>query len=104
MTPTATHARDALPPVASLLVPSEMVVHLGKALRELRRQKRIRLIEIAYPLRKSEASMSRFEGGRVQPTDLDAVVNAYAAELDMEPLARVLYRTIVTSDNSRRCS
>lgn len=63
-----------------------MVAHLGHALRELRKAHKVRLIEIAYPLRKSEASMSRFEGGRVQPVDLDAVVNAYATELGLEPL------------------
>lgn len=79
-------ASDARLHIGLLSVQSEMVRYLGVALRDLRKARKIKLIEIAYPLRKSEAAMSRFEGGRVrQPEAIDVVVDAYARELELEP-------------------
>ena len=86
-----TQAPPAALGIPCQLVPSEMVKHLGQVCRELRagthplrEGARVKLIRVAYVLDKSEATMSRFERGEVQPASVDNVVNAYADELGLE--------------------
>ena len=65
--------------------------YLGHACRDARLAansgRGIKLIHIAAELDRSEATMSRFERGEVQPIDVDATVLAYARELEINPLA-----------------
>lgn len=64
-----------------------VVPHLGRAARNARKAAEVKLIRIAYVLDRAEATLSRFERGEVQPADVDAVVLAYARELEINPLA-----------------
>lgn len=58
-----------------------MLPHLGAIARQLRRDAGVKLVRIGASLDKSEASLSRFESGKVQPEHLDETVKAYAEEL-----------------------
>lgn len=56
-----------------------MVQHLGATLRAARQQQRVKMGRISAHLDyKSESALLRFERGEVQPSDLDATVEAYA--------------------------
>jgi transcriptional regulator with XRE-family HTH domain len=77
--------------VAWLPMPSEMLRHLGRVARQRREEADVMLAEVAARFRaltsvkKTEGAFSRFERGETQPTYLDQVIDAYAAELDVEP-------------------
>jgi transcriptional regulator with XRE-family HTH domain len=59
--------------------------YLGPACRELRRERGVRLLDIAYRLRRSEGTLSRFERGQSQPHDMDHVLWVYAEALRSRP-------------------
>lgn len=84
---TETQAQEARSHEDDLHMEGVVVPYLGKAARARRRAAKTKLIRVAYALDKSEAAMSRFERGEVQPDDVDAVVLAYARELEINPLA-----------------
>jgi len=58
---------------------------LGQACREMRKEHGVRLIEIAWHLRRGEASLSRFESGKVLPHDTDHVAYGYSEVLNVLP-------------------
>ena len=69
-----------------------MVRHLGAVCRLARRgehelrqgEPKILLVYIAATLGKSEPTLSRFEAGKVEPTSIDAVVDAYSEVLNLD--------------------
>ena len=61
-----------------------MLAYIGRAARNARRERKVKLVRIGAAIDKSEASMSRFERGQLW-RELDAVVATYAAELGLEP-------------------
>jgi len=63
-----------------------LLPHLGKAARTLRRERGIKLVRVGAALDKTEAALARFERGEAQPNDLDATIQAYAEELDIDPI------------------
>lgn len=69
-----------------------MVAVLGAVCRELREYAGLDRSRIGYHLGpeargKSAASLRRFENGQVQPQNLDTVIQAYADELGVSPVA-----------------
>lgn len=60
-----------------------LVFYLGKACRQLRRERRIKLVRVGARLDKGESSLSRFERGEVQPDYLDQTLESYAEELEV---------------------
>lgn len=67
-----------------------VVPHLGRACKNARLAandgRGIKLIHVAAALDRAEATLSNFENGKVQPDNVDRVVLAYAAELEINPL------------------
>jgi hypothetical protein len=67
-----------------------LIAYLGPLLGELRKEQRLNRVRIGFHLTergKSESALGQFERGNSQPRDLDSVVEAYAEELGIEPLA-----------------
>lgn len=85
--PLIAQVREAELPHDGLHMEGVVVPHLGHAARKRRLAADVKLIRVAYLLDRSEATLSRFERGEVQPADVDAVVLAYARELGINPLA-----------------
>jgi transcriptional regulator with XRE-family HTH domain len=62
-----------------------MLEHIGQAAREARLAGGLRQIDIATTAGTSNATVSRFESGDSWSTNPDGLVDAYAAELGIEP-------------------
>lgn len=79
--------------VACLASPMPLVRELGKVCRELREQAGARHDDISYHLPvqrgRDPRTVREFEAGKSQPKNLDAVLSAYEAELEIPALAIV---------------
>ncbi len=64
-----------------------MLHHLGQTCRAAREAADLRQLDIATAAATTHATISRFETGRAWPLDPDRVVEAYALELGVAPLA-----------------
>jgi transcriptional regulator with XRE-family HTH domain len=63
-----------------------MMYWLRQATRELREEKDRKQVHIAAGGNLDQSTVNRFESGQGKPRDLDAVVRAYAEDLDMQPV------------------
>jgi hypothetical protein len=64
-----------------------MLPLLARVAREARSGTDVELKDVAYWSRISEATISRFENGKIRtwPTTLDAIIGGYAKALEREP-------------------
>jgi hypothetical protein len=67
--------------------PAEMLHWLATAARELREQQGRKMIGVAASLNASESTVWRFEHEKGWPEKPDAMIAAYADDLDVPPLA-----------------
>lgn len=63
-----------------------MLEHIGPAARDARERAGLKQIDIATAARVSHVAVSRFERAESWPRHPDALVEAYAAELGVEPI------------------
>jgi transcriptional regulator with XRE-family HTH domain len=59
---------------------------LGRAARAMREEADRMIIDIAVRARTTESTVSRFETAKTQPSNIDAMIAAYAKELGVEPI------------------
>jgi len=67
-----------------------MIYWLAQVAGEAREEADIKHVRIAAALNVDQSTISRFEKGEAWPRDADAVIQAYAEELEIDP--RVLWR------------
>jgi hypothetical protein len=72
--------------VASVDALDAMLPWLATAAKQLREAAERKTVHVAASLDVDQSTIFRFEEGETQPRDLDAVIGAYADDLDIDPM------------------